>query len=202
VAIVSDDALARAYLAAFLSSRADVAALLNADSDTADALSRFGADVVIWDLGANGRADLAGLRAAVDVGHTVVALITDEAQGAEALAAGAVGVHLRKGTGERLPLVHAAASAGLVVLDDAVKARLVGTRRSALAGLPLDPLTAREREVLALRAEGRSNRDVALALGIAERTAKFHVNAILEKLDADGHTEAVAGAARLGLVVM
>jgi DNA-binding NarL/FixJ family response regulator len=185
-----------------LSSRADVAALLNADSDTADALSRFGADVVIWDLGANGRADLAGLRAAVDVGHTVVALITDEAQGAEALAAGAVGVHLRKGTGERLPLVHAAASAGLVVLDDAVKARLVGTRRSALAGLPLDPLTAREREVLALRAEGRSNRDVALALGIAERTAKFHVNAILEKLDADGHTEAVVGAARLGLVVL
>ena len=182
--------------------RADVAAMLGADAGVADTLAQIAADVVIWDLGPGTQPDLAGLRAAVDAGHTVVALIAEERQGAEALAAGAAGVHLRDGARERLPLMLAAAAEGLIVLDDALKARLVGSRRMALDGLPLQPLTAREREVMSLLAEGRSNRDIALALSIAERTAKFHVNAILEKLDAEGRTEAVVRAARLGLVVL
>ena len=197
VAIVSDDPLARESLATTLHNRADVAAMLGADAGVADTLEQIAADVVIWDLGPTSHPDLTGLRAAVDAGHTVVALIAEERQGAEALAAGAAGVHLRDGARERLPMMLAAAAEGLIVLDEALKARLVGSRRMALDGLPLEPLTAREREVMSLLAEGRSNRDIALALGIAERTAKFHVNAILEKLDAEGRTEAVVRAARL-----
>jgi two-component system nitrate/nitrite response regulator NarL len=202
VAIVSDDPLARESLASDLRQRADVAAMLGSDSGVATALEQLAADVVIWDLGPNVPPDLTGLRAAVDAGHTVVALIADEGSSADALAAGAAGVHLRNGARDRLPLMLAAAAEGLIVLDEELKARLVGSRRMALDGLPLEPLTARERQVLTLLAEGRSNRDIALALGIAERTAKFHVNAILEKLDAEGRTEAVVRAARLGLIVL
>jgi DNA-binding NarL/FixJ family response regulator len=63
-------------------------------------------------------------------------------------------------------------------------------------------LTPREHEVLSLLAEGLSNPEIAEALEISAHTAKFHVNAILEKLDARTRTEAVVRAARLGLLVL
>ena len=64
------------------------------------------------------------------------------------------------------------------------------------------PLTPRELEVLAAMADGASNKTIARRLGISFHTAKFHVAAILAKLDADSRTEAVARAAHLGLVML
>lgn len=61
-------------------------------------------------------------------------------------------------------------------------------------------LTPREVEVLALLAEGASNKLVARRLGISVHTAKFHVGSLLDKLDATGRTDAVAHAARLGVI--
>ncbi|WP_315704247.1 MULTISPECIES: helix-turn-helix transcriptional regulator [unclassified Bradyrhizobium] len=61
-------------------------------------------------------------------------------------------------------------------------------------------LTARERDVLALLAEGASNKEIARALGISVHTAKFHVGSLLDKLDATGRTDAVAHAARHGII--
>ncbi|HEX9489866.1 MAG TPA: LuxR C-terminal-related transcriptional regulator [Stellaceae bacterium] len=63
-------------------------------------------------------------------------------------------------------------------------------------------LTPREIEVLAAMADGASNKVIARRLGISFHTAKFHVASILAKLDADSRTEAVAHAARLGLVML
>jgi DNA-binding CsgD family transcriptional regulator len=61
-------------------------------------------------------------------------------------------------------------------------------------------LTPRERDVLALMAEGASNKQIAIKLGISVHTAKFHVASVLEKLDATGRTDAVAHAARMGVI--
>jgi DNA-binding CsgD family transcriptional regulator len=61
-------------------------------------------------------------------------------------------------------------------------------------------LTSREREVLNLLAEGASNKEIARRLGISVHTAKFHVGSLLDKLDASGRTDAVAHAARLGVI--
>jgi DNA-binding CsgD family transcriptional regulator len=61
-------------------------------------------------------------------------------------------------------------------------------------------LTPREREVLALLAEGASNKTVARRLSISINTVKFHVAALLDKLDAAGRTDAVAIAARRGVI--
>jgi DNA-binding CsgD family transcriptional regulator len=69
--------------------------------------------------------------------------------------------------------------------------------------VPADPeatLTPREREVLELMAEGASNKMIARALGISVHTAKFHVGSVIDKLDATGRTDAVAHAARLGVI--
>jgi DNA-binding CsgD family transcriptional regulator len=61
-------------------------------------------------------------------------------------------------------------------------------------------LTPRERDVLVLMAEGASNKAIARQLGISVHTAKFHVGSLLEKLDATGRTDAVAHAARRGVI--
>ena len=61
-------------------------------------------------------------------------------------------------------------------------------------------LTPRELDVLALIAEGASNKAIARKLGISVHTVKFHIASLFEKLDADGRTEAVAQAARMGAI--
>ena len=61
-------------------------------------------------------------------------------------------------------------------------------------------LSKRETQVLACLVEGKTNRLIAESLYICEATVKFHVHAILEKLQASNRTEAVLAAARLGLV--
>jgi DNA-binding CsgD family transcriptional regulator len=61
-------------------------------------------------------------------------------------------------------------------------------------------LTPRELEVLTLLAEGLSNKAIARRLGISVHTAKFHVGALMDKLDAVGRTDAVAHAVRRGVI--
>jgi DNA-binding CsgD family transcriptional regulator len=61
-------------------------------------------------------------------------------------------------------------------------------------------LTPRELEVLTLLAEGLSNKAIARRLGISVHTAKFHVGALIDKFDAVGRTDAVAHAARRGVI--
>ena len=65
-----------------------------------------------------------------------------------------------------------------------------------------EPLTSREREVLALVAEGLPNKAIAATLGISDQTVKFHVAAIIGKLGAANRTDAVRLAVRRGLVVI
>ena len=89
--------------------------------------------------------------------------------------------------------------------------RLVGASEAADAAVvlptasapPADDdvqLTPREVEVLALLVEGASNKMIGRRLGISVHTAKFHVGSLLDKLDAVGRTDAVAHAARLGVI--
>lgn len=67
-------------------------------------------------------------------------------------------------------------------------------------GLFDQPLTPRERDVIALLAEGLSNKEIGFRLGISPDTAKFHVGRVIDKLDATGRTDAVAHAARRGII--
>ena len=68
-------------------------------------------------------------------------------------------------------------------------------------GMPDDiALTQRELDVLALMAEGASNKMIARQLNISVHTVKFHVGSLLDKLDATGRTDAVAHAARRGVI--
>jgi two-component system, NarL family, nitrate/nitrite response regulator NarL len=78
---------------------------------------------------------------------------------------------------------------------------IVSSARNAEALDPVARLTLRQLEVLRLLGEGYTNKEIAKALDITERTAKAHVAAILEALDADNRTQAVLSAQRRGLLL-
>jgi DNA-binding CsgD family transcriptional regulator len=92
--------------------------------------------------------------------------------------------------------------AGLSLVARGDPADVTLTARQAQTGIDAQDaeLTPRELDVLALMAEGASNKVIARQLGISVHTAKFHVGSILDKLDATGRTDAVAHAARRGVI--
>jgi two-component system nitrate/nitrite response regulator NarL len=92
-----------------------------------------------------------------------------------------------------------AAATGLIVLDPTV-AGATGVHAHARSSESTETLTAREREVLLLVAEGLPNKAIARELGISEHTAKFHVGSLLGKLGAASRTEAVTLATRRGIL--
>jgi DNA-binding CsgD family transcriptional regulator len=114
----------------------------------------------------------------------VIALAVDDADLADRLAAILAGV-------TRIRLAAPGERADVIVIS----------QESSGDHAELDqPLTPREIQVLALVAQGASNKEIARRLGISVHTAKFHVGQLLDKLDAIGRTEAVAHAARLGVL--
>ena len=84
--------------------------------------------------------------------------------------------------------------------DLVVSERVVSTAAPAAAVQAGAALTARELDVLRLVARGLSNKEIAADLGITTHTVKYHVAAVLEKLDVRSRTEAVSLGVRKGLV--
>jgi DNA-binding CsgD family transcriptional regulator len=90
---------------------------------------------------------------------------------------------------------------GIALVHDAAAANaVIGPGGAPSRAAPDPSLTPREQEVLLLLAEGASNKIIARRLGISVHTAKFHVGQVLDKLDATGRTDAVAHAARKGVI--
>ncbi len=94
-----------------------------------------------------------------------------------------------------------ALAGGLCAIDPSLTSLLASPVRDAHEPA-LNPLTAREHEVLQLLAQGLTNRAIAHELGVTQHTVKFHVNAIMSKLAAQSRTEAVVRATQLGMIVL
>jgi len=138
--------------------------------------------------------------------HDRVALVVlldgaDPEDGVRALKAGARAVLHRSSSRNEIIAAIKVITSGLVVLPPELLATLLHEAPPADDVLKAQ-LTRRELEVLAAMADGASNKAIARQLGISFHTAKFHVAAILAKLDADSRTEAVAKAAQSGLVML
>jgi len=128
----------------------------------------------------------------------------------EGLRAGALGYLLKDAASEVLFQAIRAASRGESFLQPAVATKVVAqfarladqvprASASASASLP-EPLSDREQEVLRLIAEGKTNREIAAALYIAEGTVKNHVTNILGKLGVRDRTQAALKARELGVI--
>jgi DNA-binding NarL/FixJ family response regulator len=195
--VVADDPLSRAGLAALLAGRDDVSVAGEVRVDDASrAAAELRAAVAVWDLG---RADAAAPALGGLPSTPVVAVAADDGQAAEALRAGARAVLFRGAPADALAAAAVAAAHGLAALDASLAREWL---RPPEAAEGAEGLTAREREVLSLLAEGLPNKVIAARLGISEHTAKFHVNAILSKLGAESRSAAIVKAARLGLVAL
>lgn len=116
-----------------------------------------------------------------------------------AIQAGAQGYLLKGAPREQIFRAIRVVSQGGSLLEPLVASRVIDHLQRTN---DRDPLTEREREVLALLAQGKSNKAIAASLVITERTAKFHVSAIMRKLGASNRTEAVTIAAQQGLVTL
>jgi DNA-binding NarL/FixJ family response regulator len=203
VLLVADDPLARGGLAALLAGEAGVTLAGEASSgdELAAAVGTLAPDAALWDLGV-APAATRGLERAHELGGVpFVVLLAQQDLAGDALDAGARGVLLRETEPARLASALRAAASGLLVLDAGL-ADWVLRRRSETPDAPMEDLTARESEVLALLAQGLTNKAIAARLGISDHTAKFHVNSILAKLGVGSRTEAVVLAARTGLVAL
>ena len=114
-----------------------------------------------------------------------------------ALRAGAIGYLLKDTEADELRRAIKAAAAGQVQLSPQAAARLV---REVRAPETTGTLSERETDVLRLLAQGYSNKELAQALAISEKTVKAHITSILAKLNASSRTQAALYAVRAGLV--
>ncbi|MEP7357357.1 MAG: response regulator transcription factor [Anaerolineales bacterium] len=207
--IADDHPVVRDGLAAMLGTQADfvVVGLAVDGHEAVRQAIDLSPDVVLLDLempGLDGVQALAQMRQLAPAVRAIVftAFDTDE-RIVGAVQAGAQG-YLLKGV-PRDELFHAirVVSQGGSLLQPVVASKLMRRIAAPPAASPnAPPLTEREQEVLGWLARGRVNKEIAAGLGISERTVKFHVSSIFNKLGATNRTEAVTLAVQRGLVTL
>lgn len=205
VLIADDHPVVRQGLQALLDVQDDIEVVGEA-ADGIEAVQRAAAllpDVILLDLKMPGLDGLGVLEELRSRRLAVRALVLTSAAGAgtvaPAMAAGAVGYLYKDVDPEALVRAIRAAADGNVVLAPAAAGPLVGLAEVRQQARGVSALTGREREVLALLAQGRSNREIARTLGVAEKTVKTHVSSVLTKLGVQDRTQAAVYAVRHGL---
>jgi NarL family two-component system response regulator LiaR len=206
VLIADDHAVVRQGLRTFLDLQPDVeVAGEAADGEQAvEAARALAPDVVLLDLAMpclDGVAALPRLREAAPAARVIVLTSFGEDDRLfAALRGGAAGFLLKDVEPADLVRAIRTAHAGQSPLSPAVAARVVEELAHPEHRAAADELTPRELEVLRLIAGGRSNKRIALELGVAEKTVKTHVSHVLAKLGLADRTQAALYAVREGLV--
>jgi len=200
VLLLGDDPLARGGLAALLEREPSLVLAGESGPDgVVQALQAARPEVVCWDPGGDG--EPAGRLVAASAPAPVLALLGAGASAAVLLRGGVRGLVARQERPASLAAALSAVAHGHAVLPATLATGWLRTPAPPGPDGP-DALTAREREVLALLAEGLGNKAIAARLDISDHTAKFHVNAILSKLGAGSRAEAIVLAARRGLILL
>ena len=202
VAIVDDHPIVRDGVVANLRAAPDIDVIATGAS-AADAIGIANTkrpDVLILDLelgGPSGLDAIPGVKTASPQTRIVVfSAYAGEERVASAFERGADSYVLKGTSSDELVAVVRAVAAGGTLIPAEIAAQLSRAVRQPRR----DRLTAREREILALLAEGLSNRAAGERLGIAERTVKFHVGEILARLGATNRAQAVAIAKQRGII--
>jgi two-component system, NarL family, response regulator LiaR len=214
VLVVDDHAVVRAGLRTFLELQ-DGIEVVGEAADGEQAVARAGElmpDVILMDLVMPHLDGIGAMRALRDRASPsrviVLTSFLDDERLMPALQAGAAGYLLKDVEPAELARAVRSACADEALIDPTVAARLLHTLSSdgnppatggSMTTNPIDHLTRREREVLELIAVGRSNKRIALELGVAEKTVKTHVGHLLAKLGVADRTQAALLAVQNGL---
>lgn len=169
-------------------------------------------DIILMDLRMpklNGVEATRRIRAEIpEVRVIVLTTFEDDTEVYEALAAGANGYLLKASPSERVVEAIELTAQGESFIEPSITAKLLNhfsrlatTQQKREAPQPLtEPLSSRELDVLAHLASGRSNKEIAAELGIAEGTVKNHMSNVIAKLGALDRTQAALRARELGLI--
>jgi DNA-binding NarL/FixJ family response regulator len=202
VLIADDHPVVRQGLQVLLSLQDDIEVVGEAadGEEAVELTASLAPDVILLDLrlpGLDGLGVLADLRErGLATRVLVLTSVTDPASVTLAMRAGAAGFLYKDVDPDALVRALRLVRDGQVVLAPEASAALVRARGRADAVAGLDALTAREREVLAQIAEGRTNRQIARLLQMSEKTVKTHVSSVLAKLGVADRTQAALYAVR------
>jgi len=205
VVVVDDHPIVRQGLVAFLGGREDIDVVGEAaDGDRAvAAVAQLRPDVVLLDLvmpNVDGVEATRRIRSLVP--QTRVLVLTSfaaEDQVVEAVRAGAAGYLLKDVDPSDIATAIRAVHRGDAFLHPEAAVHVIAAVAGDGRGAVLERLTPRERDVLALLGDGHSNREIARALTVSEKTVKTHVSSILAKLNLRDRTQAALIAVRTGL---
>ncbi|MFD3542720.1 response regulator [Streptomyces sp. NPDC058662] len=205
VLLVDDHQVVRRGLRTFLEVQDDIEVVGEA-SDGEEGVARaeeLRPDVILMDVkmpGTDGIEALRRLRGLANPARVlIVTSFTEQRTVVPALRAGAAGYVYKDIDPDALAGAIRSVHAGHVLLQPEVaQALLSQDEQGGSAGRP-GSLTDRERQVLGLIADGRSNREIARALVLSEKTVKTHVSNILMKLDLADRTQAALWAVRHGI---
>ncbi len=212
IMLVDDNEMVRTGLRTAIELEDDLKVVAEAESGEAclEALEKVAVDVILMDVMMPGMGGIEATRVVRERGTRPRVLMltssSDEQAVLSSLVAGANGYLLKNVRREELLRAVRAAEAGQTTLDSAVAATVTKQLMSlaqagADAGLaPEDnPLSERELEVVELIAQGKTNKEIAQDLIIAEKTARNHVSRILTKLGLSRRSQAAAWAIKAGL---
>jgi DNA-binding NarL/FixJ family response regulator len=208
IVLADDHALLREGIRALLSRESDIEVVGEA-SDGREAIARCRAlkpDVVLMDIAMPG---LGGLEAALEIRkecpETKILVLTqyeDREYVTRFLKVGAAGYVLKNSAGAELASAIRSVQRGGLVLDPQVARDALREPEPAADGEgdPYDSLTDREKQVLKLVAEGKSNKEVAEVLGISVKTAMSHRERVMEKLGLHNRTDLIRFALKRGVI--
>ena len=208
VLVVDDHAILREGIRALLGIQGDIEVVGDAANglDAIAQAQKLDPDVVVMDIAMPG---LGGIEATIELkklGGRAKVLILSQYEDREyvrrLLKAGVSGYVLKKSAGSELANAIRAVQRGGLVLDPEVARTAMEEGGPAAPGEadPYEALTDREKQVLKLVAEGRSNKEVAELLGISVKTAMSHREHVMEKLGVHNRTELVRFAIRRGVI--
>jgi DNA-binding NarL/FixJ family response regulator len=209
ILVADDHPVVRDGLVAMLATQRDFAVIAEAATgpEAVQQASAQRPDIILLDLEMPGLDGVQVIQRLQDVCPTTRILVftafdTDD-KIVGAVRAGAHGYLLKGVPRDELFRAIRLVSEGGSLLQPIVATKLMQhvSGRAALPALP-EPLTEREMDVLNCLALGRSNKEIAAHLSISERTVKFHMSAILGKLNAANRTEALTLAAQHGLITL
>ncbi|MFI6865070.1 response regulator [Streptomyces sp. NPDC050421] len=204
VLLVDDHQVVRRGLRTFLEIQDDIEVVGEA-ADGAEGVARtqeLSPDVVLMDIKMPGTDGIEALRRLRELENPAKVLIvtsfTEQRTVVPALRAGASGYVYKDVDPDALAGAIRSVYAGHILLQPEVAGALLAQDGPGTGTGRGSTLTEREREVLGLIADGRSNREIARALVLSEKTVKTHVSNILMKLDLSDRTQAALWAVRNG----